>query len=62
MNEGQFQAIVSRLDRLIELAEAQQQMAQASMAAIRDTVEGLSNGAELPQPLSKRAASKRSRA
>lgn len=61
MNEGQFRAIVGRLDRIIELMEAQHELAQASMVAVQQAVEGLSDGAELPKPVPVGPKTKRSR-
>lgn len=43
MNQGQFEAITSQLDRIIELLEAQHQLAQASMAAMQEAVDGLAD-------------------
>ncbi len=63
MNEGQFQAIVRRLDRIIELMEARplspEEQAAAKVAV--QTLQGEADGAELSQPLPKRTAAKRSR-
>lgn len=57
MNQGQFDAIVRRLDRIIILMEAQQKLAQASMVAVQEAVEGLTDGATpaTPKPPTKRS-------
>lgn len=48
MNQGQFELIVRRLDRIIILMEAQQKLAQASMAAVQEAVEGLTTDGATP--------------
>lgn len=56
MNQGQFEAITSRLDRMIELMEAQHKLAQASMAAVQEAGDGLSDSVTptTPKPAAKK--------
>lgn len=62
MNQGQFEAITSRLDRLIELLEEQAGSGMDRMNGINSSGESTATAEPEPKPAPAKAPAKRSKA
>ena len=65
MNQGMFEALIKRLDRIVDLLEGQLPLSISEQAAAKEAVralqQGEADGTELPVKASERSQTKRSR-